>query len=326
MITKSETRNRHFFLKYHHLFTRLEIYLKLTRPDHWFKNIFMIPGFLIAYISLPHEKSLMTPFLLGLISACLICSANYVINEWLDRDFDQYHPVKKMRPSVVLSLRRCNVFLEYFLLALVGLLLANRVSTLFLWTSIALLCMGIVYNVKPFRTKDIIYLDVLSESINNPIRLVLGWSIVTSTLLPPSSLLLSYWMGGAYLMAMKRFSEFRFINDPIIAGQYRQSFKYYSDQKLLVSAFFYAVCSSFFGGVFLIKYKTELILTFPFYAMLFSWYLSISFKPQSAAQHPERMYEEKYFLLFVSFVSLLTTILLFIQIPFLTFLLKNIFR
>ncbi len=40
--------------------------------------------------------------------------------------------------------------------------------------------MGVLYNVKPFRTKDIAYLDVLSESINNAIRLLLGWFFVTA--------------------------------------------------------------------------------------------------------------------------------------------------
>ena len=53
---------------------------------------------------------------------------------------------------------------------------------------------GLVYNVSPIRTKEKVYLDVLSEAVNNPIRLTLGWAMVDSTTLPPSSLLLAYWM------------------------------------------------------------------------------------------------------------------------------------
>ena len=74
--------------------------------------------------------------------------------------------------------------------------------------------MGIIYNVRPIRSKDRIYLDVLSESINNPLRLLLGWSAVLAGMLPPSSILMAYWMGGAFLMAVKRYAEYRFINDP----------------------------------------------------------------------------------------------------------------
>ena len=77
--------------------------------------------------------------------------------------------------------------------------------------------MAVLYNVKPFRTKDRLYLDVVSESINNPIRLALGWFVVTSVPLPPSSLTMGYWMLGAYLMGVKRLAEMRLIG-PEAAG------------------------------------------------------------------------------------------------------------
>ena len=51
--------------------------------------------------------------------------------------------------------------------------------------------MGILYNVEPIRTKDRAYVDVLSESINNPLRFLLGWSAIVSDVLPPSSVLLA---------------------------------------------------------------------------------------------------------------------------------------
>ena len=54
---------------------------------------------------------------------------------------------------------------------------------------------GIDLQRAAFRTKDIPYLDVLSESINIPIRLMLGWFMVTSVFLPPLILVLTYWNG-----------------------------------------------------------------------------------------------------------------------------------
>lgn len=62
---------------------------------------------------------------------------------------------------------------------------------MFFYASIFLLVMGVLYNVKPIRTKDRACVDVLSESINNPIRLVLGWAAISTIMLPPSSLLIS---------------------------------------------------------------------------------------------------------------------------------------
>jgi decaprenyl-phosphate phosphoribosyltransferase len=216
-------------------------YLKLARPDHWFKHIFILPGLFIAYILVPlHPTNLLEIVLIGFIAVCLICSANYIINEWLDREFDKFHPTKKTRSSVVNDLYRPYVTLEYIVFAGAGLGLSLLISIPFLMSNLALLIMGIIYNVKPLRTKDIPYLDVLTESINIPIRLMLGWFMVTSVFLPPPILVLTYWMGGAFLMATKRFSELLYIKDHSIAGQYRQSFKHYSVEKLLVSAFFYA--------------------------------------------------------------------------------------
>ena len=76
-------------------------------------------------------------------------------------------------------------------------------------TLLGLWVMGCVYNLPPVRTKDHAYVDVLSEAINNPLRMLVGWYIVTSTVVPPLSLLVSYWMIGCYFMAAKRFAEYR---------------------------------------------------------------------------------------------------------------------
>ena len=175
--------------------------------------------------------------------------------------------------------------------------------------------MGILYNVRPFRTKEVVFLDVLSESVNNPLRLLLGWSALVSGTLPPSSILLAYWMGGAFLMAMKRYAEYRFINDPQRAALYRASFKHYTEQSLLLSSFFYALSSVFFLGIFLVKYRIEFILSFPLIALLFTWYLAIAMKPFSSSQTPEKLYKEKHFVYYVVFLTLAIAALFFYDIP-----------
>jgi decaprenyl-phosphate phosphoribosyltransferase len=291
-------------------------YIKIARLDHWFKNIFMIPGLALALVLKPvYSTGMLLPALLGIFSTCLVASANYVINEWLDREFDQHHPMKKMRPSVSSRLSASVVYAEYFLLATIGLAIAASISNQFLWLSIILLVMGVLYNVNPVRTKDKAYLDVLSESINNPLRLLLGWSIIISNALPPSSILLSYWMGGAFLMAVKRYAEYRFINNPTQAGQYRKSFQTYTEQTLLLSSFFYAILSSFFLAIFLIKYRIEFILSFPFFALLFVWYLAIGMQPESAAKDPEKIFKDPKFLSLCVFLGGLIGFLFFVDIP-----------
>ena len=300
----------------------LRDYLGIARPDHWIKNIFVLPGAALA-IGLSEVvdwPSTAMRLAIALAATCLLASANYTINEWLDAETDRHHPVKMMRPAALGKMDVRLVLLQWSLLAVVGLSLSWQLGRKFFLVAAVLLIMGIIYNVPPIRTKDRQYLDVLSESINNPLRFMLGWTAVISALLPPSSILIAYWMGGAYLMAVKRYSEYRFIGDPERAALYRRSFLSYSEHSLLLSAVYYALTSALFLGVFLIKYRIELLLTIPFLALLFVWYLKIGMKHDSAAQKPEKLYKERTFMAYVVGVGALFTILLVVRIPWLYFL------
>ena len=292
-------------------------YIKIARIDHWIKQLFILPGTAAAYLLVASDMRQLTVvrLLIGLLATSLIASANYVINEWLDAPYDKFHPTKKYRPVVSSNMKGSIVYAEYAVLAIAGLLLALVINRPFLYMEIWLLVMGILYNVKPFRTKDVIYLDVLSESVNNMIRLLMGWFLVTDAFVPPSSILLGYWMGGAFLMAMKRFSEYRMIDDPETAGLYRRSFKFYDEKRLISSAFYYAMISTFCIGVFLVKYRIEYLVAIPFIFVMFAYYMALSFKKDSAAQKPEKLYREKMLLLIVAVVILLLVILTLVDIP-----------
>ena len=300
-------------------------YVRIARVDHWFKNIFVIPGVALALALTDATFVESVPnIIIALISVSLIASANYVINELLDAPFDRHHPKKRNRPAASGRIEPIYAYTEYAALALVGLGLSASIGRLHLSLSTLLLVMGVIYNVRPFRSKDRAYLDVLSESVNNPIRLMLGWAAVTSIALPPSSSLLAYWMGGAFLMAVKRLAEYRFINDGGKAAEYRRSFAAYTEEKLLVSSFFYALSSAFFLGVFLIKYRVEFLLSFPLLSLLFTWYLAIGLSAESPAQHPERLYREKKFVGFVIFLCAVTACLFFYDIPDLAVLMEPV--
>ena len=78
-------------------------YLKVLRPDHWLKNVFIFFGHLVAIALLPGEVpqsklELASRIALSLVPACLIASANYIINEIIDAPFDRMHPTKRLRP------------------------------------------------------------------------------------------------------------------------------------------------------------------------------------------------------------------------------------
>jgi 4-hydroxybenzoate polyprenyltransferase len=300
-------------------------YARLARVDHWFKNVFMLPGTALAilFLHIPLVRAVW-PTLIAILSTCLLASANYVINEWLDAEFDRHHPRKRFRPSAAGRIKASLVALEYLALMGVGLALAALLSPEFVFWAVALLVMGVLYNVRPFRLKDKVYLDVLTESVNNPLRLLLGWSAIAPGILPPSSSLLTYWFGGAFLMAVKRYAEYRSIGNPKQAALYRRSLGYYTEKKLLLSAFFYALTSALFLGVFLIKYRIEFLLTFPLFALLFVWYLALGMRPHSTTQHPEKLYLEKGFLAYVVVLCVTVFVLFIVDIPSLQVLTESV--
>ena len=300
-------------------------YIKIARPDHWIKNFFIMPGVAIAFLLTEHsiQDINILKLICGFFATCMIASANYVINEWLDAPFDKFHPTKKNRPVVTENMKFSVVIAEYIALIAVGVILSLLVNKPFLITSLILLFMGFLYNVKPFRTKDIAYFDVLSESVNNMLRLMMGWFVVTDSSLPPSSILIGYWMSGAFLMATKRFAEYRMIGNPETAGLYRRSFKYYSEKTLLASALFYSLVSTFCLGVFLIKYRIEYLLCMPLVFLLFSYYVAMAFDPDSAVQRPEKLFKEKTLMFMVFVIIIAFTALTFVNVDFLHSLTSN---
>jgi len=300
-------------------------YVKIARLDHWVKNVFVLPGAAFAATLSAHfEPSYLYQVVMALLATGLIASANYTINEYLDAEFDRFHPLKKTRPGAEGLLQPGLVWTQYACLAAAGIILAQFLGGCFTATAVVLLAMGIVYNVRPFRTKERVYIDVITESVNNPLRFLLGWFAIITQGFPPSSILISYWAGGAFLMGMKRYAEYRQISSPEVASQYRRSFAFYTERRLLVSSVFYALNSAFFLGIFLVKYRIEYILLFPFISLLFVEYMLVAMKDRSTAYAPEKLFTERRLMIVTSIISVLMIVLFLVSIPQLNFLLERV--
>ncbi len=299
---------------------RLAAHIRIARLDHSIKQAFILPGIVLAMAISGRliDWKLAGTLCFGLLSATLISSSNYVLNEMLDAPFDRLHPTKRSRPAAEGLVHFGWGYAQWILMMIAGLMLARTISTGFLLSAAGLWLMGCVYNIPPIRSKDVPYIDVLSESINNPLRFCLGWYMVTATILPPASMLMSYWMLGAYFMALKRYSEYRQINDSLVAASYRRSFIYYSQESLLISVIFYAATSMLFFGAFIMRYRMELILAFPLVAFLMAVYFGLSFRHDSPVQNPEKLYREPRLMGLLGCTIFAFVVLLFVDLPWIS--------
>jgi len=297
---------------------RLAAHLSLFRLDHSVKQIFVLPGIVIA-ASLTEEPAsvgFLIRILLGVAAVMAAASSNYVLNEILDAPFDRTHPTKRFRPAALGIINFPLAYVQWLVTGLVGFALAAMVSKPLFLSVLSLWVMGCVYNIPPIRSKDVPYLDVLSESINNPIRLCVGWYIVTATVIPPVSLLVAYWMLGAYLMALKRFSEYRQIGSAP-AMRYRRSFEFYTEESLLTSVLFYAATAMLFFGAFVMRYRIEMVLSFPLIALLMAVYFDLGFAKDSPVQNPEKLYREPRLMVLLAACAVVLIVTSFVHLPWL---------
>jgi decaprenyl-phosphate phosphoribosyltransferase len=294
-------------------------HIEITRIDHWIKNVFVLPGVVVALSLDPEQltRGLLVRFGVGMLSTCLVASSNYVLNEVIDASTDVHHPTKFIRPVPAGRVSIPWAYAQWIVLMIAGVGLGLTISIPFAATMLVLWIMGCIYNIPPLRSKDLPYLDVLSEAVNNPLRMLAGWFIADIGAIPPASLLLSYWMVGCYFMAIKRYAELRSIGNPAQASAYRKSFAFYNPERLLVSIVFYGSAAMLFFGAFIMRYRLELVLAFPLVALVMAVYLSLAFKENGAAQAPERLTREPLLMVSVISCGLLMGVLLWLNIPIL---------
>ncbi len=243
----------------------------------------------------------------------IISTANYIVNEIADAPFDVHHPTKRTRPLASGEVRRGPLLFWAAALIAAGLSAAWLLfSRPFFFSLLALLGAGFVYNLKPVRTKDIPFLDSVSESVNNPIRFCLGWYAFAPTGFPPPSLLLSWWAFGNFLMVAKRLSEFRFLRER--AGDYRASLRRYTNGSLIFGLAVSA--AAFFAAYFAFAAQFKLQGFFylsPFLAFYLFLFFRKTLVEKEIMEEPELLLSRPKYALFTFLLALLYAVVFLVD-------------
>ena len=132
-------------------------HLELIRVDHWFKNIFVLPGVVaaLAFDAGNRAPDLGLRLLLGMAAVCLVAGSYYTLNELLDAPFDRFHPAKRERAAAAGRIHRGWAWAQCGVLAAAGVALGAAVS----WRAAAVLALlwiaACSYNERPLRAKDV---------------------------------------------------------------------------------------------------------------------------------------------------------------------------
>lgn len=279
-------------------------YIEALRLERWPRSTAIFLGSL-AYLFLATDKKFLGQYLWSLIwktsLAFLltwgISTVNYVINEIADAPYDRHHPVKKNRPLASGRIKKGPFIFIGIILGLVCFFLA---WLFFPWTFLifllTLLLAGFFYNVPPFRSKDIPFLDSISESANNPIRFLIGWYALAGSFhpFPSPGLLLAWWAFGNFLMVAKRLSELRWLKEA--AGLYRQSLLHYTPFSLMIGLSLSALV--FFAGYIWFCLEKHLKLWLFYIPLLIIYFLLFLWKTlaeKAVMEEPEKLFRRPLF-------------------------------
>ena len=143
--------------------------LDLIRPKHWIKNIFV---FIVPLIHFQKIDSLtLINLLLVFISFCFFSSAGYVLNDWIDRIKDSFHPQKKHRPFSSGKLNFNHMLIIFFTFSSLGSITTININgnaklVLFLYFLTTILYSTFL--------KNIALLDIFTISFGFVLRLFSG--------------------------------------------------------------------------------------------------------------------------------------------------------
>ena len=143
--------------------------IKLIRPQHWVKNLFVVMPLFFAGQFQHHNKLLDT--VLAMIAFCFVASAVYVINDLKDVEADRQHPEKKERPIASGAIGKVQAISIALVLLLLSVAMALNISKEVAAAIGAYFIMNVLYT---FGLKRISILDVSIIAIGFVIRVLVG--------------------------------------------------------------------------------------------------------------------------------------------------------
>ncbi|MBM3298534.1 MAG: decaprenyl-phosphate phosphoribosyltransferase [Deltaproteobacteria bacterium] len=152
--------------------------IKLMRPTQWIKNAFVFMPVIFGARLLHLEDVLRV--LEMFVAFCMTASATYVLNDYIDRDRDRLHPLKKHRPLASGAINSTLAFALTAVLIAIALVMAAVSHSPALGYAVlaGYVALQMAYSL---WLKDMVILDVLSIASGFLLRVLAGAVVVDLT-------------------------------------------------------------------------------------------------------------------------------------------------
>ncbi len=169
--------------------------LKLFRPKHWVKNLFVFAPLVFAKELFDGNAVFLSLRAFG--AFCLTASVVYIFNDIADIEADRSHPKKKDRPLAASIIKRSHALIAASVLLGIVFVLTNELTWQFKTILASYFLMNLAYS---YKLKEVVLVDVLVIATGFMMR-VLGGAyaidVYVSTWLILCTLFLSLFLGFA---------------------------------------------------------------------------------------------------------------------------------
>lgn len=184
--------------------------LKTMRPKQWVKNLFVLAP--VVFAKNLFQEQVLLRALLAFAAFSMLAGAIYTINDIVDADDDRNHPTKRLRPIASGQVPIAVAKGAAVVLIASSLALAAWLDLRVAAAALAYLLKDLAYSLRPFRFKQVAYLDVVLIAAGFVLRVLAGcYAVSTPTHLVSPSL---YLLGCTAFLALflgfgKRYHELR---------------------------------------------------------------------------------------------------------------------
>lgn len=260
-------------------------YLRMFRPQQWGKNLFIFAGLIFSRsFIVPHQVS---RSLAAFAVFCLLSSAVYIINDLIDINEDQHHPLKSRRPIAARRVSRSRAAVIAVITVIISIVAAAFLAGSFLWSVLIYLLTMMIYSL---GIKKIVILELLFVAAGYVIRAIAGALAIGVTI--SSWLLICTLLLALFLVIAKRRFEIMRLGPEAV--RHRHTLGSYSIEFLnqlitiVAAACIVAYCLYTLAPETVAKFHTRnLILTVPYVLFGVFRYLFITFQG-AATDTPEK--------------------------------------